>query len=157
MTASAATSCLPSSSDTGVLSADGKTCTYASGNVVTFTPALTLPLGDSPSWNFSVTASDGTACLSYQETANGPFTLTVHGQTVKEAQSGQLGLGLTCPDGTTYSNSNALSLLSCGDGGFLGALPGSAWSNSDSAVSFGLLSTSTTSSDELQIFDCATP
>ena len=157
MTASTATSCLPSTSDTGTLSADGKTCTYASGNVVTFTPALTFPIPDNPSWNFTVTASDGTACLSYQQTANGPFTLTVKGQTVKETQPAGLGLGLSCPDGTSYSTSNALALLSCGDGGSQGGLPGSGWSNSNSEVSFGLLGTSTTSSDELMIFDCATP
>jgi hypothetical protein len=156
-TASAATSCLPSSSDTGTLSADGKTCSYATGNVVTFTSALVFPIPDNPSWNFTVTASDGTPCLSYQETPNGPFTLMVQGQTVKETQPGGLGLGLTCPDGTTYSTSNGLSLLSCGDGGFLGGLPGSGWSSSGGEVSFGLLGTSTTSSDELMIFDCSTP
>ena len=112
-------------------------------------------------WNFTVTASDGTTCLSYQETGTGALTLTVaRTDGERDAQSGQLGLGLTCPDGTSYSNSNALSLLSCRDGGLFGALPGIGWSSTDTSVSRHSRRrprSTTARSDELQIFDCATP
>jgi hypothetical protein len=156
-TATAATSCLPASSEVGTLSADLSTCTFASGDVVTFSPALTLPLPDSPSWNFTVKTSAGTTCLAYQENSTGVFTLTVQGQTVKETTPGQLGIALSCPDGTAYSNSNGFSLLDCNDGGLLGGgLPGSTWSDTSSSVSFGLLATSTTSSDEQVVFNCET-
>ena len=104
-------------SEIGTLSADGKTCTYASGDVVTFTPALVLPLGNSPTWNFSVTTGSGAACLAYQDNGSGGITLNVQGQTVKEVPSGQIGLALICPDGTTFATSNAFNLLSCPDAG----------------------------------------
>ena len=48
VTASAAASCLPASTETGTFSADHSTCTYATGDVVTFTPPLTLPLPQQP-------------------------------------------------------------------------------------------------------------
>ena len=55
-TAAAASSCLPAESEIGMLSADGSTCTFATGDVVTFTPALVLPLptATTPTWNFTV-------------------------------------------------------------------------------------------------------
>ena len=41
-----AESCLPPKSESGTLSADMKSCTYASGAVVTFDSALVLPVPD---------------------------------------------------------------------------------------------------------------
>jgi hypothetical protein len=138
-TAAAAPSCLPPPSEIGTLSADGSTCTYASGDVVTFTPPLVLPTTSSMAWNFTVTTSSGASCLSYVDNGNGGVTLTVQGQTVKETNPGGLSIALTCPDGTTLSNSNALSLLSCPDAGFLGGLPGASWSDTNTSVSLSLL------------------
>lgn len=150
-TGNAAQGCLPPSTATGTMSADGATCTYASGQVVTFTPALTFPIPDSPTWNVTVTSA-GQTCLHYQETAGGDFSLTVGGQTFTTAATGAIGIRFTCPDGTSYANSNALNLLSC-PGGFT-AMPGSAWSSSDSSVSLTLTGMS---SSDLPVFDCSKP
>jgi hypothetical protein len=156
-TASAATSCLPDPSETGTLSADGKTCTYASGEVVTFTPPLVLPLptNGSANWNFTVTTASGATCLAFQDSSSGGLTLTVQGQTVKETNPGGLSVGLTCPDGTSHTNSNGLSLLNCGaDGGYI-SLPGDSLSSTDTAVFFSLLSTGSSSFGE-PVFNCQT-
>src|SRR6516225_8995250 len=83
MTASAAMSCLPAASEAGTLSADFSSCTYASGDVVTFTPPLVLPLPSKPTWNCTVNTSTGSSCLAFQSDGTS-FTLTVQGQTVAE-------------------------------------------------------------------------
>jgi hypothetical protein len=155
-TAAAASSCLPPSSETGVLSADRSTCTYASGDVVTFTPPLVLPLPSTPSWNFTVKTSSGASCLAYQDNGNGAISLTADGQTVKEATPGGLAIALTCPDGKTYSNQNAFTILSCPDAGLLGGLPGVGWSSSDTSVSLSLIGTSTSYSLGEAVFNCQT-
>lgn len=154
-TATAATTCLPPESETGTLSADGRTCTYASGAVITFASPLALPLPDDPTWNFTI-ANGATTCLHYEDTMAG-LKLVVGDQTVTSRPSGGFGLSITCPDGMSYGNSNALQLLSCDAdaGATLGGLPGGTWSWTDTRVTFGLISTSSTSSSELQLFDCA--
>jgi hypothetical protein len=158
-TTSMATSCLPPASEIGVLSSNNATCTYPSGDVVTFATPLVFPIPDTPNWKFTITTGTGQGCLQYEDTSAG-LSLTVQGQAVTERPSGPQGLTLSCPDGTSYSNSNAFDLLDCGDdgGAFLGGLPGDTWSSSnDVGVSFGLIGTSTTSSDELPLFDCQQP
>jgi len=157
-TASLAGDCLPPMSATGALSADGSTCTYVTGEEITFNPPLVLPLPDQPKWNFTVKSNNGSACLSYADDANGGITLTVKGQTVKETAQGMLGLKLSCPDGTSYANSNAFSLLECPDAGLFDYLPGASWSDSNTSVSLGLTATGGASS-ELPVFSCmrATP
>jgi len=137
-TAATATACLPAQSEVGTLSADGKTCTYASGDVVTFTPPLVLPVsnsGTTMTWNFAITTGSGATCLTYKDDGNGNVTLNVQGETVKETTPGGLGITLTCPDGTSYSNSNAFNLLSCPDASFLSSLPGVGYSESSSGSS----------------------
>jgi len=143
---------------TGVLSTDGSTCTYVTGEVVTFTPPLVLPLPDTPKWNFLVRSSSGDPCLTYVDDANGGITLTVQGQTVKETQQGALGLKLSCPDGTSYANSNAFSILSCPDAGLLDNLPGAGWSFDATSVSLTLSGSATWGNDQ-PVFSCrkATP
>jgi hypothetical protein len=154
-TATAATSCLPPATETGVLSADGRTCTYASGAVVTFAAPVVLPLSGNETWDFTI-ANGGQTCLHYVDD-NMSFQLTVAGQTVSEAYTTSLGIGITCPDGTTYTSTNALGLLSCNpDGGGFGGLPGNATSWTDTSLVFGLVSTND-SSDELQLFSCSKP
>lgn len=156
MTANEAVACLPPTTETGTLSADNKTCTYASGSQVTFTPALVFPIPlDNPAWNFTITKG-GADCLHFENPSDG-FKLVVGGHTVTEGRSGALGISVSCPDGTTATNANAINLLDCGaDGGAsLGGLPGnvsSSFSTSSSAsVSVGLLGTS---NDSLPLFDC---
>ncbi|HMF44417.1 MAG TPA: hypothetical protein VKQ32_27275 [Polyangia bacterium] len=132
-TALMATACLPPDTEMGTFSADASTCTYASGIVVTFAPPLVLPLPTTANmnWNFTVTDANGQACLHYQDTGNG-LTLTVNGQTtVKEGLSGNVGISISCPDGTHVQTSNALNLFNCPDGSFTD-LPGLFWSSSPS-------------------------
>lgn len=151
-TADEALTCLPPATETGVLSADNKTCTYASGAQVTFTPALVLPvpLSDAP-WNVTITKG-GVDCLHF-ENPNGGFKLVVSGHTVTEGRSGATGLAVTCPDGTKYTNANALDLLNCGaDGGLsIAGFPGNTWSSTSTSVSLGLIGTT---NDSLPLFDC---
>ena len=159
-TASAAESCLPSSSETGTFSADKSTCTYASGVVVTFTPPLALPVPNTgATWNFSV-AKGGAACLAYKEDAGKAMTLTVMGQTFTESPSGA-GINVRCPDGTSVGTSNALGLLSC-PGGSFGGLPGIFWAGTSTNLSVGLINTSSDADagafgESLPVFDCSAP
>lgn len=159
-TAAGATSCLPAESEIGTFSADGKTCTFATGDVVTFNPALVLPLptATTPTWNFTVKTSSGASCLAYQDDGNGAITLTVQGQTVKETTPGGLSIALSCPDGKTYSNPNAFTILTCPDAGLFGDLPGLGWSSSATSVSVSLAGTSA-AYGSIPVFNCqmATP
>ncbi|HEY4057160.1 MAG TPA: hypothetical protein VGM39_11155 [Kofleriaceae bacterium] len=146
-TASTAASCLPTSG-MGVLAADSASCTYASGQVITFTPPLALPLPTNPTWNFTVTTS-GTECLRYVD-HDGGFDLTVGGDTVSEDLSGSR-LELTCPDGTQLASSKPLDLLKC-PGTSFGDLPGNTSSSSATSVMFGLLNAG--GADTLTVFNC---
>jgi hypothetical protein len=134
-TVAASASCLPAKGDRGDLSQDNKTCTYASGQVVTFDMPLTLPLPQDPIWQFTVT-SQGQTCLRVDGSPSSTFVVTSSEGTFTETTSG-VGLSITCSNGQSVSNSNALELLSC-EGG-LSAFPGTAWSGSDTSVSFTLL------------------
>ncbi len=71
-------------------------------------------------------------------------------------EGGSGGLGVQIQTRASYSNSNAFELLDCGsDGGALfGGLPGNAYSDTETSVSLGLIGTSATSSNELQLFSC---
>jgi hypothetical protein len=150
-TAAQAVSCLPASGTTGTLSTDNASCTYTTGQTITFTPALALPLPDPfKAWNFTVT-TNGQACLHYQESSGG-FDLSAGADTVSEMLAGSSGIELACPDGSTYSNSNALALLSC-PGGTFGDLPGNTTSSSSTSVRFGLINTGSPSS--ITVFDCS--
>ena len=139
-TASAATSCLPTTLEGGTLSADGKTCTYASGEVVSFTQPVVLPFipYSTTTWNFTVTTASGASCLAFQDDGKGDLTLTVEGKTVTRTTPGGIGLGLTCPDGPTYSNRDERNVSSClSDGGYPG-LPGDSWGGDITGPDFTL-------------------
>jgi hypothetical protein len=152
-TASMAVSCLPPETEEGVLSADNRTCTYASGATVAFEPALQLPLPQDPVWNFTVTGASGQTCMHFQKVASGAFTLDVGGQTYREGLSGS-GLEATCPDGSSYvlPLANVSSIFDC-PGDFV-SLPGHGWSSSSTGTSFYLVGTSSTSSEALSVFSC---
>jgi hypothetical protein len=159
-TASAAAACLPAASDTGTLSADGSTCTYASGQVVSFTPPVVLPLSDGNTWNFTVT-SGGQTCLQFESTQSTSLKLVVQGKTFTETANAATGsLTYSCPDGSSVSTTNLIALLMCGsnaDGGqSFGGLPGYADSWSDNSISFGLESTSTDpAAASVPVFSCS--
>jgi len=149
----AALSCLPGSSEIGTLSTDRSTCTFPSGDVVTFTPPPPLPgttAGLVP-WNFTVTTSSGAGCLSFNERTDGTMTITVQGDTVTVTPTGGKGLALTCPGGTTYTN--PLGLVSCPDASLYSLLPAANWSLSSSIVYFALTGASGTDTEEA-LFTC---
>jgi hypothetical protein len=148
-TALTATTCLPPDADRGLLSADNSTCTYSTGEVVTFTPALVLPTVNDMTWNFGINDANSQPCLHYVDNGNG-VSLTVGSQVVSEGLTGGFGMRITCPDGSSVQTANALNLLSCPGG--LNDLPGLAWSSSSTAVSSTLIGTGTTS---LPLFDCS--
>ena len=150
-TALGAASCLPPDADTGTFSADNAMCSYTTGESVSFTPALVLPLPDDPPWNFTVNNVAGEPCLHYEESAAG-MKLVVNGQTVSVGNAG-FALSITCPDGSSVGTSNAFNLLNCPDS--LNGLPGHAIGYTDTSVSFALLGTSTTSTDSLSLFSCS--
>lgn len=150
-TVAAAGSCLPPSSAVGTLSADGKTCSFTTGQTVTFDSPLTLPLGtQGVTFNFSVTAN-GSPCLTFKNPDATSFHLTTSAGTVSAGASGLSTETVTCPDGMHVSNSDALSLFSC-DAGSFGGLPGDTYSSSDTSVGFGILGTSGPGS--VQVFQC---
>ena len=148
-TVAKAVSCLPDAAAQGTLDAANTTCSYASGHTVAFTPALVLPAPLSPKWNFTVSKA-GAACLHYEDVSTG-FKVTVGSETVTVRPVGELGVAVQCPDGKTYTASNAFALLSCGWDGDLFDLPGNAWSSSDTSVSLSLLGTV---ADGQPIFEC---
>jgi hypothetical protein len=158
-TASAAAACLPPASETGTLSADGATCTYASGAVVSFTPPIVLPFTNSDTWNFTV-SNGGQTCLHFESSPAKSLKLVVEGQTFTETENATAGvLIISCPGGTSVATTNPLALLSCGagtDGGAsFGGLPGYSDSYSDTSLGFGLLNTSTDSSISVPVFACS--
>ena len=152
-TLAGATACLPAEADTGVLAADGSTCTYASGHMVTFDEPLILPLPDEYNFRFTLTAN-GQQCLRLVETERS-MTVTVGGDQTFEQTSNGLSLTFTCPDGSSVSNSDAFSLLEC-RGDFLSSIaimPGYSWASGDTSLSFGLIGYSEERS--LSIFSCS--
>jgi hypothetical protein len=143
-------SCLPPGTESGVLSADNRTCTYPSGAVVTFAPPIVFPIPDNPTWNFTI-ATGGQDCLHFESTAL-TFKLVVAGQTVTETRQG-IGVSVTCPDGARFAAADSTPLFACdADGGAnAGNLPGTGWGFSDTNVSFSLLGTAT---GDVLLFNC---
>jgi hypothetical protein len=143
-----AASCVPPSTEQGALSADGTSCSYASGYDVTFNNPVVLPLDDFPPWDF-VLKKAGAPCVTYNDEAEGTLYLDVQGMSFKEVGVG-FGTQVTCPDGSQFAAQNAFDLFDCDN--FLGNAPGSSFSSSDFAVNFALL----TGRDGTQaVFDCA--
>jgi len=151
-TGSQAIACLPPPAETGTLSADNTSCTYASGIRVTFAAPIVLPVPDGPTWNFTVTGANGEACLHFEQSTAQGMKLVVAGQTAQETIVGGVDLTVTCPDGVRYRAPNALDLVVCPTG--LNGLPGLSWVSSDTSLSVALQGVS---ADSLQAFDCRKP
>jgi len=145
-----ARSCVPPADETGVLAADGRSCTYASGASVDFGLPLALPLDatTSPPWYFTQDSS-GDECVRFDSRTQQQFTLSVQGETFVEKSRG-FALQVTCPNGAQYATENGPALLNCTD--YFSTAPGHAWSSSDTSASFALL---TGHGDTLTVFDCA--
>jgi hypothetical protein len=152
-TLAGATACVPAVGDTGVLTADGSTCTYASGHVVTFDEPLILPVpNDGYYFRFTLT-QNGQECLRFVETERS-MTVTVGGESVEQTTNG-LRVGVTCPDGSSVSNGDAFSLLECREDLLeaLALVPGYSWASSDTSLSFGLIGY--TNEQGLPVFSCS--
>ena len=147
-----ATSCLPPTSESGTLSADNRTCTYASGVVVTFATAVVLPVPNLATWEFTMTGAGGQPCLQFRSDQAG-LSLTVGGQTFREMFLAGNGLAFTCPDGLVVQTADAYPLLSCPAAGPF-ELPSAWWNSTDTSVDFGVQGTSTLST---LLFSCQKP
>jgi len=151
-TIAAAMSCLPAPDAQGTLSADGKTCSYSDGHLVTFDQPVTLPPTDAELGNFTIT-DDGVACFGWAEPSTGNFTVKTSAGTFSQTTTGAV-ISMVCPDGTTWSTSGPsadLALISC-DGG-ANENPGLGSLSSASSVSVLL---DGTGSGELALFNCST-
>jgi hypothetical protein len=108
----AAAACVPPAGQQGTMSADGKTCTYASGAVVTFDNPLTAS-GSSGPWSFTLTTG-GKTCLRWTQPAPNLETLTTSLGTFSQGADGGIRgeFTLSCPDNTTLSGSES-SIAGC--------------------------------------------
>jgi len=147
--------CVPPSGTQGTLSADGKTCDYASGATIAFDTPFVLNAATIPSFTLT---SAGARCLRYDETANG-FTVTTSAGAVSITldQSTESAV-LTCPSGGVYSGS-VTALESCQNG-----VPGLGEGSSGGTISDGgvrghesLSLEGVAGSTATVVFDCATP
>lgn len=161
-----ALSCLPPGAAKGTLSADGMTCTYASGTVVTF--ASPLDIGPAAGVGQFTLTTAGQACIGYDVTPGRAVTITTPGGAVVLASSADhQTISLTCPDGSVYTGP-AQSLSACSDqlpgfdqGEGLGFTAAAADGGSLDGGYSGDFSTTAAALDggrsDITIFDCATP
>lgn len=155
-TVQAALPCLPSGGGAGTLSTDKRTCTYSSGEVITFAQPVVLPATTDQNWDFTIT-TNGQTCMHFvwQGTA---FTLDVGGQTVSEQLTPPASLVLTCPDGVTHRLASLQDIFNCPDTGTAGGLPGISVSSDATFVNFGLIDTSSDlASSSVTLFHCLAP
>lgn len=150
-----AASCLPPESEEGLFSTDYRTCTYASGAVVTFDPPLTPPLLPFDRGKFTVATAGGT-CLQFEKTQT-EMILTVAGQTVRSTPPGEMELNVTCPDGISYTTPDAPALQSCitDPALFFGGTPGYASSYGTNFLALGLVNRSSTTWATQWVFRCS--
>jgi len=152
---SQAAMCLPAISELGVLSADGATCTYASGSVVTFDTPVTFPI-DTHVWKFTI-KNGATQCLRFDQTDTKTlsFKITDSAGTFNYQINSNL-VTATCPNGSAFTNTTVDS-LNCPDASVgLTGIPSYAAIGQSGAgadrVTFGL--TGTVEGNRL-IFACA--
>jgi len=135
-TLAAASDCLPADGADGILSADGTSCTFEDGTEVIFNNPYDSEALDNDDylWDFELRSNDS-LCLAYREPSGSSMEITTAEGVFSE--SAIFSMEITCPDGSQYKVSNAMSLMDC-EGG-LGDLPGTSYSWQENSVSFGLL------------------
>ncbi len=149
-TVAAAATCVPPSGETGVLSADGSSCAYASGASVAFHDPVVLPIDFDADTNWNFTQSQGGAeCVTFKSVEGGSQVLTVQGMTYRDETIGY-GIQVTCPDGHQFANDDAFDLLNCDN--FFEDAPGHAYSGTDTSVFFSLMNGT---DGQVDVFDCA--
>ncbi len=132
--AAATASCLPPATAMGMLSRDGKTCTYASGAVITFDDPVTFPIPLSPLRLFKFTVTTGgQLCLRYEDVSSSPIRARMSTALGAISIDESSGITVSCPDGKRYSTSG---FLSCPD---TSGAPGGLWQcQNDAEVAFSL-------------------
>jgi hypothetical protein len=154
-TIAAGAGCLPPGTAKGALSADDKTCTYATGTVVTF--ASPLFVGATPNLSSFAIATGGSPCLRIDVLTNGSTSTTSAGAVSLSVDKSAGMLTLTCPSGAAFTG--AVAALS----GCQNELPGfdvsSGGVTSGDASSQGVTVTlkGTGNPASLKAFDCNTP
>ena len=140
----------PSSS--GTLSADGLSCTYASGRKVTF--ATDVRQSSSAKTPLDVTvALGGKTCVHYVSNPQTSITITQPDGATLEVVVGGSGETITCPDGSQHGIDVQKIFGGCGDGGgaLSGGLPGTTTSGGGKTVSGGLIG------QKKQAYSCTSP
>lgn len=155
----AAAGCLPPSSEMGTLSADGSTCTYPSGTVVTF--ASPLVVGPTATVSTFTVTTGGRQCLHYLLASNGSMLTTSAGSVSLLVSQDSQTVTLECPDGATYAGTFA-TLNTCEAGTIPGYGSGEGLTRIGDAaysghVTLTLEDSDSNSSNGLLVFDCATP
>jgi hypothetical protein len=97
-----AQSCLPSATATGTMNDAGTSCSYTTGQQVSFT----LPETDGIS-NFVLNSASGSLCMSYQDVDGGVRVIQTPGGTAVSN-----GGSITCPGGVDYTGSTAVGNVS---------------------------------------------
>jgi hypothetical protein len=136
----------------GSLSADGMSCTYASGRTVTFG-------GDVRQFDASKTPLDvtvalgGKTCVHYVSQPKSSLTITQPDGRVLSVAVAGLGETITCPDGSQHGIDAQKLFGGCGDAGgiFSGGLPGTITGGGGSSVSGSLVGLTK------QAYSCKTP
>lgn len=130
--------CAPTE-EIGVLSADFSTCTFSTGTVITFDPALPLT-GEWTEYHFHITVTNGEGgvCAEFSE-ADDFWQLTVGADTVRTDYGDMTEIDLTCPDGSTYHADSGFSLMTCDESLTRTGLPGMMHSYSNTGMVFELV------------------
>jgi hypothetical protein len=149
-TLSPALGCLPDPNAKGTMSADGKTCTYAGGQVIAFDNPVKLPLASKALLTFTVT-SGGTQCLKVNQATNGFTVTTSAGSFVWTSDGG--AVSATCPDGSSYAASEASALKALACASKVMNSPSAGAGSTSTEMVFGL---DGTGPSHLPIFDCTT-
>jgi hypothetical protein len=155
----AAADCLPPSSEMGTLSADGLTCTYSAGMVVTF--ASPLVIGPSATVSTFTVTTGGEQCLHNVLASNGSTLTTSAGSATLLVSEDSQTVTLGCPNGATYAGTFA-TLNTCEAGTIPGYDEGEGFGRVGDAaynghVTVTLEDSDSNSSNGLQVFDCASP
>ncbi len=130
----AVTECLPPVEEKGTLSADGRSCSYTQGHLLTFRRPVDMQRLDQQVWDFTL-EKDGQSCLSLSEPSETKLVLTTPlGTFLEEAKN--MGVQFTCPDGKQYKILDARNMLLCEN--YQQHIPGvlTGWDEREVAFSF---------------------
>lgn len=124
----------------GALSADGTSCTYASGRTVTFVGDARQYSGSKASMDVTV-ALGGRTCVHYVSDPQSSVTITQPDGGVLRVTVAGFGETVTCPDGSKHGIDAQKLFGGCGDGGsaFGGGLPGTITSGGGNSASGSLI------------------